>query len=196
MSDRLSQNSNKVEVALAILRYHVVIYVVTCLLAVTIGFTLIGSFLSVFLLNMDFASFRFFWRVEGLCGDFKGIRDLSIVTCRLFYSSGHVYLVYLPFLVCFILAWSMQCIHSRRFIYMATHRQRFQLVLAMSTVSLGHSLLGLTLLPKYIMFTGPVNDFHPMMPLILSLSQLFTPLIFWVIVSKVDKRRHTDHGEG
>jgi hypothetical protein len=56
--------------------------------------------------------------------------------------------------------------------------------------------LGLMLLPKYIMFTGPINDFHPMMPLILSLSQLFTPLIFWVIVSRIDKRLHTDHGEG
>ena len=195
MTERLPRYSSRGEAALSILRYHVAIYLVTCLLAVTIGFTLLGSFLSVALLNLDISRFRFFWAKEGLCGDFNDFRDISIVLCRLFYSSGHVYLTYIPFLVAFLSVWALQCIHSRRLIFKATQRQRFHLVLAMSIVSFGHVGLGVVLLPKFIMFTGPLNGFHPMMPLVLSFSQLFTPLIFWFFISKCDMRYLVTSGE-
>ncbi len=179
----------------AVLRYHVAIYLVTCLMAVTIGFTLLGSFLSVALLNLDISTFRFFWATEGLCGDFNSFRDISIVFCRLFYNIGHVYLTYLPFLVVFVFVWILQCIHSRRLIFKATQRQRFYLVLVMSIVSLGHVGLGIAMLPEYMLFTGPLNGFHPLMPLILSFSQFFAPLIFWFLVSKFEMRYPATSGE-
>ncbi len=195
MTERLPQYFTRGATAFAVLRYHVAIYLVTCLMAVTIGSTLLGSFLSVSLLNLDISSFRFFWSTKGLCGDFNSFRDISIIFCRLFYSREEVYLTYLPFLFVFVFVWILQCIHSRRLIFKATQRQRLYLVLAMYIVSLGHVGLGIALLPEYILFTGPLNGFHPVMPLILSLSQLFTPLIFWFLVSKFEIRCPVTSGE-
>jgi heme/copper-type cytochrome/quinol oxidase subunit 1 len=177
------------------LRNPVAIVLATYVAYYSMGSVLIGDIFSILLLDTQKIQSNKIWSEGGLCGLFHGWRDLEVILCRLYYPKEAVLLFLIPFSLLALVTWVIQSLAARRFLYALSRRQRWYIILSMYLVATASLIMGLAMLPRLILFTGPIHGFHPLLPLLVNTCGFITPLIFWYMIGKEETRYLPDEKE-
>ena len=164
------------------------IWVATCLFAGALSFT-VGSILVQVFLNGDYYRGGSYVAVigrYGLCGEFHGLKDWSILVCRLFTYSANLFFIYIPTLILGVLAWVVFSLSNRSPLLFLTRRERWISILLMSLPALLGVMFAFKKLPEFVLFAGPIHGFHPLMPLLKEATRLFVPAAVWLAIDLGD----------
>jgi hypothetical protein len=180
---------------LRMLRNPVVIVLATYVAYQSMGMNLIGDLFAILLLDTEEIPAPRIWSERGLCGPFHGWSDLEVILCRLFYPKEAVILYLIPFSLLALVTWVIQSLNARRVLYALSRRQRWYMILSMYLVATSLIIMAIVLLPRFILFTGPIHGFHPLLPLLNTTCGFITPLIIWYLVGKLESRYLRDRKE-
>ena len=182
------EDYRRLPVALRVLRNPVAIVLATYVAYETIGRVLIGILLVILFIDTPEVQVNRPWSEHGLCGLVHGWQDFEIILCRLFYSKQSIFLFLMPFSLMAFSAWLIQSILARRALWVLTRRQRRIVVQSMYLVAVVALMMGLSRFPTDVLFAGPIEGFHPLAPQLRGVSSFVTPILFWVIVAKLEER--------
>jgi len=125
---------------------------------------------------------------DGMYGTVSGPGDILVMIQRIFGIYSWIF-VYVPYTVVTLVIWAVISLKARRVVTCVTQWQRWKMVFAMLVLPALGFVFELSRLPKMILFTGPLNGFHPLTPITMSFFQFVTPLIFWVLVGEWEASR-------
>lgn len=181
-------NSASFPMLLRVLRNPMAVVLATYVAYYSFGQVVLGDALVILFLEAPEFQNNRLWGVHGACGDFTGVSDIMIISCRLFFPKEVITIYLVPFSFLAFTAWAIMSIKARRFIFVLTRRQRKILIFTMYIAASLSIFMALAMLPRFFLFTGPTHGFHPFGPLIRVVCSFMSPIAFWLIIENMEKR--------
>lgn len=150
------------------------------LVADALGADILGS-IAIFTIDSKYAGI---FAAQGAYGDFNGFADIWVLLQRIFRLSFLFTII--PFTIILFLCWSAICLRNQRLVWRLNNRQRWLIVILMQALPLLYVLFELSRFSQMALFAGPIHGFHPLTPLSVSFFELSTPLLFWLIISRLN----------